>query len=383
MLVAVLLRLILLPLPPTLSDDVLRYVWDGRVAAAGFNPYELAPEAAELAGLRDTSWKAVPHKDVPTVYPPVALALFNLAARLPQSVYVLKALLALLDLVGCFLLVGIARRRGLSLGRVAAYAWNPLVTMEVAGMGHIDALGVTAMIAAVAWLGPGALRAGRSAAWAGVGMLAKLVPLVALPMWARQSRSPARFLAVAMVVAAIGFLPLAVLSGGVPPGLVRYAVGWEFNGPVFEPLWRTLDLVGAPDAAARVLDGLKQLTGQHEFWNRFYHYRYPQFLAKLVLWGAMFGLVWRSLKRSEPIAGTGWLLGGVMLCSATVYPWYLLWVLPWAALCLQRAWLVLSGLVFLSYLPQILDVPLFPWYYLLIWVPFALLLMRNNTWSID
>mgnify|MGYP006197475281 CR=1 FL=1 len=79
LLVAALLRLLLLPLPPSLSDDVLRYVWDGRVLAAGENPYRLAPEAPELSHLRDDLWRRMPHKEVPTVYPPLAVDVFNYA----------------------------------------------------------------------------------------------------------------------------------------------------------------------------------------------------------------------------------------------------------------------------------------------------------------
>ena len=73
---ALVLRLLLLPLPATLSDDVLRYLWDGEVIAAGFNPYALAPDAAALAELRDADWDVMPHRDVEAVYPPLALAFF-------------------------------------------------------------------------------------------------------------------------------------------------------------------------------------------------------------------------------------------------------------------------------------------------------------------
>ena len=76
--VAALLRLLLLPLPPSLSEDVERYVWDGRVLTAGWNPYQLAPEASELTPLRDSLWERLPHKEVPTVYPPLAEGLFSL-----------------------------------------------------------------------------------------------------------------------------------------------------------------------------------------------------------------------------------------------------------------------------------------------------------------
>ncbi len=386
MLIAIVLRLLLLPLVPTLSDDVLRYVWDGRVVASGANPYELTPEDPALAELRDSSWEVMPHKDVATVYPPVALSVFSIAGHLPFSLYALKAILACVDLVGCALLASIAARRGLPLARAAAFAWNPLVTLEVAGMGHLDALGVTAMIAAVFYLcagGGSTSRTARAALWSGVGVLAKLVPLVAMPMWARQSGGAGRYLALSLLVVGLGAVPVLVATGGVPPGLVRYAVAWEFNGPLFEPLWRLLAAVGAPGGVALALDRLKEITGLHEALNGLYHYRYPQFLAKLVLWCGMLWAVGRSLGHRDPIAGSGRLLATVMLLSATVYPWYLMWVLPWAALCRQRAWLALALLVQLSYLPQAIGVELFPWIHMAIWVPFAVLLALTPRWSTE
>jgi hypothetical protein len=381
--VALALRLLILPLPPSLSDDALRYLWDGRVLLAEQNPYALAPESEALAPWRDSDWEILPHKEIPTVYPPAAMAVFSIAAALPGSFYVLKLLLVLFEMIGCLLLMALARRRGLPRHRIVWYAWNPLVLVEVAGMGHIDALGVAAVIATVFWLDAGARRVSRSAVAAGIGVLAKLVPLVALPMWARQSGRPWRMTWVAGLVVGAGILPVLWATGGVPPGLLEYAASWEFNGPLFEPLWRALAWIDAPTAVAKSLDQAKNLTGWHDFWNPLYHYRYPQFLAKLILWALLGVVVWRSLRRREIIASTGWLFGWVLLCSATVYPWYLLWVLPWAALCRQRAWLALSVSIQLSYLPQLLDVPLWPWYFVAVWAPMVLMLSRSFRWSTD
>ena len=90
-------------------------------------------------------------------------------------------------MVGCVFLFGLARRRGIPRYRVVWYAWNPLVIMEVAGMGHVDALGVAAVIAAVLLARSRGPATARSALAASFGVLAKLVPLLAVPMWARQS----------------------------------------------------------------------------------------------------------------------------------------------------------------------------------------------------
>lgn len=378
LLVALLLRLLLVPLPPTLSDDMLRYLWDGKVAAAGLNPYALAPAAEQLTPLRDEIWRHLPHKHVATVYPPLAVAAFSIASRLPFPLFGWKLMAAGADLLACWLLLAVARRLGVPPGRTVWYAWNPLVTLEVAGMGHVDALGVAAAVAVVLCLLSRPSRRSAAAAWAAAAALAKLVPLAAFPLWARQSRSPWRFLGLAGGLVALAMAPVAVATRGIPPGLVTYGITWEFDGPLFEPLWRLLDRAGAAPALARGLDHLKVWTNDYQTVNPLYPYLYPQLLAKLVLTAGVAVMILKSLRERDPVAGTGRLFGALLLLSATVYPWYLLWVLPWAALRRQVPWLALSALILLSYLPQRAGVPVWPWVYLGIWVPFGVLFIKQR-----
>lgn len=389
LLVALGLRLLALPLAPSLSSDVYRYVWDGRVALAGENPYLRAPADPELASLREgvgaPEWRRLEHREVPTVYPPLALGLFALAAATPAPVLALKLLLAAADLAVCAALLALARRLGLDPSRCVWYAWSPLAVIETAGMGHVDALGVAAAVVAVL------LVVRRRAAAAGVvaaaGVLAKLGPLLALPLWARRSGRPLLLLAVAgaLLLAVLG--PFVVAAGGVPPGLSTYAVSWEFDGPIYEPAWRLLDAAGAGDAAKGLLDRLKGWTGENDLWNRFYPYAYPQLLAKLGLGLLLAAGVLRSLWDRRPVAGTGALFGTALVASATVYPWYLLWVLPWAALARQPAWLLASALAPLAYLaalPGGAGGDPFPWVWLSVWGPPAvacLIFPRFRRWS--
>jgi alpha-1,6-mannosyltransferase len=393
---AVLLRLPLLPLPLTLSDDALRYVWDGKVAAAGFNPYVLPPDAGTLTFLRDDAWRQLAHRQVPTVYPPLSIAAFSIAARLPFPILAWKGLTTAADLLACALLLALARRLGVPEGRAAWYAWNPLVALESSGMGHLDSLGVAAVLATLLMLtprsavhstlpappGPGQPRV-RPRVWeaaccAAAAVLVKLVPAAALPMWARQSGRPLRLLAATAVLVGAAFAPVLASTAGPPPGLTRFAVSWDFNGPLFEPLWRLLDAAGAAPALARLLDRCKEWTGWWTLPNPLYPYLYPQMLAKLLLALGMAAAVRRSLGERDPVAGTGRLFGTLLLLSPTVYPWYLLWVLPAAALYRWSAWLALSGLLLLAYLPQHAGAPLWPWTYLAIWLPFGLLLLRSS-----
>ena len=386
--VAALLRILVLPLPQSLSDDVYRYLWDGKVLLAGYNPYALAPDSDSLASLRDENWERTAHREVETVYPPFALGLFSIAAALPAPLVSYRLLLGVLDLAGCLLLFRLARRIGVPTGRTVWYAWNPLVVLEGVGMGHIDVAGVAAVIATVLLLvrmqqsGRTAGRSARriavtAAATACAGVLLKLVPVVALPMWIRQSRSRWLLLAVAAVLLTSALM-VTVTTGGFPPGLVTYGVSWEFNGPVFEPLWRLLDRVEVVPAVKWALERLKQVVGGDALWNRFYPYVYPQFLAKLLLAVGVLVAMGLSLRESCVSAGTGRLLMRVSVLSATLYPWYATWALPFAALHRFRSWWLLSFTLQLAYLPRLFGVEYFPWVYLAVWGPPAAWSLREG-----
>lgn len=383
--VAILLRILLLPLPPSLSDDSLRYVWDGHVVRAGFNPFLVAPEALELESLRRQGvtaeiWKELPHRDVPTVYPPLAQGLFTLASWLPLPLIGVKILLCFADLLSCWAFFRLAALLGKARGRVVWYAWHPLLTLEVAGMGHVDALMVAAVLATV-WLLVAPAERDRTVAagfFAAAAVLAKLIPLIAWPLWARSSRRPLLFLLIASVVTVAACWPF--FAHGTP-GLLRYGVTWEFNGPLYEPLWRTIAALDPVPAIKSGLDLLKTLTGRHDQLNRVYPLVYPQLLAKLLLLSLFGALCLRIWWRRPPVlVATEQVFGAFVLCSATFYPWYALIILPFAALERSAPWLTLSALLPLAYLSQkVPGLAHFPWIYLLIWMPPFLLLLKS--WS--
>jgi hypothetical protein len=249
-------------------------------------------------------------------------------------------------------------------------------------MGHVDALGVTCMVLLVVSLSHHPKRVFGAALAAAAGVLAKLIPVVGFPVWARQSGRPLVFLSVAAGVVLIALVPIAVSTGGTPVGLVAYGIRWEFNGPIYEPLWRIIDSLEVPSAMSEMLDWLKLRTGEHEFFNQFYPLNYPQLWAKLILGMALMASIAVSAFRRLPLAGMQWIFGTVILCSATVYPWYLIWILPWAALGGNRAWLVASATVILSYIPQFMEVSLFPWIYVAVWLP-PFLVWTRHRWLSD
>ena len=125
---AVLMRLALLFVEPYLSTDIYRYVWDGRVQAAGVNPYRYMPSAPELAQLRDTAiFPNINRADYAvTIYPPTAQAIFLAITRFGESVVAMKLGLLAFEAGTVAAIVALLRRQGAPATRVAIYAWHPL-----------------------------------------------------------------------------------------------------------------------------------------------------------------------------------------------------------------------------------------------------------------
>jgi len=139
---------------PTLSNDVYRFAWDGRVQAAGTNPYRYAPADEALRALRDG--EVFPRLNRPrtrTLYPP-ANEVFYVAAHEAGGYSVRSVKLALLaiEAVVVALLLVLLRRARLSPGRVVLYAWQPLAIVEIAARGHSEPLLIVLTLAALlAW----------------------------------------------------------------------------------------------------------------------------------------------------------------------------------------------------------------------------------------
>lgn len=223
---AVLLRLIALAAPVFLSSDINRYIWDGRVQAAGINPYRYVPTAPELAKLRDD--RVFPNINrnnyAPTIYPPVAQLLFLLANRLGGTVPVLKLLLVATEAVGIWALLGVLRACDLPRERILLYAWHPLPVWEIAGSGHVDAAVVAFVMLALA-AGIGGRRMWSGAALA-AATLVKFFPVVlAAALWRPVAsnrgdwRWPAAFIAV-IIAAYLPYIGVGLQVFGFLPGYV-------------------------------------------------------------------------------------------------------------------------------------------------------------------
>jgi hypothetical protein len=148
---ALVLRAMLLPLPPGLSHDSWRYLWDARVTLHGFSPYVYAPFDKALVPLRDAV--LLPNsrfRTAPTLYPPGAQGVYLLSYLLAgPNLFFLKGIFVVFDMVTCIALVVLLGRKGLDQRRVILYAWCPLPIIEFAIEGHVDVITLTFTILAV------------------------------------------------------------------------------------------------------------------------------------------------------------------------------------------------------------------------------------------
>lgn len=305
-------RATVIPARPDLSTDIYRYLWEGRVVLHGANPFAFAPSDTTLAPLRDDAFDLVNHKSLPTIYPPLAQGLFALSAWIHPNVTTLKIIFTVFDVATILLLVVLLRAHGRPSVHALVYAWSPLVIVETGHSGHVEAAGVFFLVLAlVLW------QRGRRV-WAGVAFggsfLVKYLALALAP-WLARRRAIGALAAMAMV-AVLGYLAFIDAGSRLIGSLRVYGDTWWFNGPPFIALSGVL---GDGALARRLLAGI----------------------------GVAFALVVAQRER-DPLRYTYLVVGCALLLSPTVYPWYVVWMVPFLCVFPNRAWIAFTGFVALS-----------------------------------
>ena len=282
--------------PPGSDDDVHRYVWDGRVQRLGYSPYIVVPSDPALSGLHTPETRTLNNPDVPSPYPAGAQLFFRAVTAIHESVFALKVAFVVCDFAIVFVLLDILRRSGQGAHWVLAYAWNPLLAIEVAGSGHIDIVGALLLLVSFAAL-ERRWRAVAAVAF-GLAVAVKFLPIVLLPLYWKRVRM--RDAALAAILVGLLYVPF-LNHGRIPIGsLGTYVQSFRFNDPVFA----TLDRVAAP----QLVVVLAVLVG---------------FLTAICLRRLSQATAWSPDAFAWPMAAS-------LLCAPVVYPWYLLWLLPFA-----------------------------------------------------
>ena len=292
---AVVWRVAIVPATPLLSDDVYRYLWDGRVQRFGYDPYRSAPDDPALDHLHIEATRRIDPTSaaLPTIYPPAAELFFRGVTAVHESTTAIVIAVVAFDLLTMLILWRWLATTGRSPWWVLAYAWHPLVAIEGAGGGHIDVVGTCLVVVTGFAL---SRRRGLLATSALAAAFAiKFLPVVLAPLlWRRVSLRDALG---GVGLVGVAYLPFLDASLTLPVGsLGAYTESWRFNGPIFALLEPRLGVV--PVLALATGAGF-----------------------------AVASIARRTMSVDNP-AAWAWPLAASLLVMPAVYPWYLLWLTP-------------------------------------------------------
>jgi hypothetical protein len=312
---AIVFRLTFWPLYPALSEDVFRYRWEGKLQAAGGNPYEVRPNDTEWKSLRDESFDSTPGRDFRAVYGPVVEWIeritYRVVSRFETRPYAqafwFKVPAAMFDLGVMAAVWILLAAKKLPRERVLIYAWSPLPLMEFWGTGHNDSIAVffivMALVAAArnGWLWAFALLA--------VATASKIWPIFLFPIFMAAAgwRRWRECLVAAPVVALVSlpYLTRTIHWSGIDENfrfMSGFLGGWRNNDSLFGVLlW---------------------IAGQD-----FYLAKKLAFGIVCVVVVSMTVLRW-PLERAALAIVTA-----LLMVSANCHSWYLTWMMPLLAVC--------------------------------------------------
>jgi hypothetical protein len=347
---AVLYRLLLVPGQPTLSSDMYRYIWDGRVQARGINPYRYAPANKALEPLQDEA--IYPHLNrhaSPTIYPAGAQILFYTLNRLEiTSVSGFKGVVVLFDIGSILVLTTLLAKLGFARERVLVYAWHPLVVFELGASGHLEGFVVFFVLLSLLLL----IKARPLASVSSLALAAslKLYPAVILPAVLRDNKLRGCFLFAAILF--LLYLPYLGIGKGIAGFLPEYLgnPGESFN-------------LGLKAYLLRLFPSLDPLV-------------FTGIFAVIFLVAA--GTVSIKAKDTASTLKLAYILAGLYLVFATasLHPWYVIWIVPFLAFFPSPAWLYFTFAVSLSYLAYASPAGALPeWVRHVEYVPFLILLL--------
>jgi GT2 family glycosyltransferase len=289
------------------NSDINRYVWEGEIQLSGYNPYLLAPEAEELAHLRNENWEGVNFKYIPAIYWPFAQILFKAGAAISPSHWFFETILVFFDIGTIFLLLLMIRPFSLDFREIVLYALNPMTIISVSGQGHLESILVFWTVLSLygcqqkkPWLMYPAL---------GLAVMTKLTPIIFLPLLV--DRDNLKYIPLFL-------LPFSLMLLYYDPGinflssLNTFISDFGFNGPfnyVYQSLFGEVPSTWIAMFCAAGLSG-------------FVFFISPDRLRSVFLLSAIF-----------------------LIFAPTFHTWYLLLLTPFLVLYRPTPWIILHATI--------------------------------------
>ena len=324
---AILFRLTAWPLYPALSDDAYRYRWEGKLQAAGGDPYQTRPIDARWTEIRDETFPRVGSKDFKSIYGPLVelseRLTYHLLNKFTKNPFVqvcwFKLPGALFDLGILWALVLLLRQHSLPSTLVLIYAWSPLPVMEFWATGHNDSIDIFFILLAL-------LMAARrrwiwAFGWLSLAVAAKIWPILLFPAFILSPAGGKPRWWQWLVLLPVAALPAAPYFGDITENaqfISGFVGGWRNNDSLFGAiLW---------------------ISG-----GDLYRAKYTAFAITGVI-TIVFALFVRSLEKAVL-----WTIVAVLLVSANCHPWYLTWFAPLLVFYPYTPLLLWNALMPLSY----------------------------------
>jgi hypothetical protein len=285
------------------QSDIHRYIWEGEIQLSGYNPFLLAPDAAELESLRNANWQGINHKNIPAIYWPFAQMLFKAGAIISPSPLFFKTVMVLFDIGTLLLLLLFLRSFSADYREIVLYALNPLGIILIAGEGHLE-------IVMVFWIFLALYGYKRNKYWLmypaiGLAIMTKVTPLLFLPLLIERRN--------------LRYLPLVLL-----PFLLMV------------PYW---------DTTASFLSVPAFFVTHYEH-NGFFNYIGQMLIGKIpAIWVAGCSAAFLSgvvfFITPDKIRAVFLVSAILLMFSPTFHPWYLLLITPFLVFYRSVPWIIL------------------------------------------
>ncbi|MFT7149175.1 MAG: alpha-1,6-mannosyltransferase [Nonlabens sp.] len=331
----VLLRVLLIASLPKLSDDVYRFIWDGRLLLNFEDPYKYLPAhhlGQGLTGITQGLYDQLNSPDYFTVYPPLNQVIFFISTlfspgSIAWSVVILRVIMIVFELGNISLIRKLLRHYKLPQAYGLIYVLNPLVLFEVTGNLHFEGIMVYFLLMAIWQYEQGKLH--KSAIFFGLSVATKFLPLIFLPLLLRKIGFKKTMIYGLIVGATLSvtFLPLINTAHiwAIKDSIELYFQKFEFNGSIYYlARWYGFETAG------------HNIIAKSGKWMMY------ATMATIFLYSLI------SKKKDWPRQMV-WVWTLYLLFATTVHPWYIIPLLAVAVFSKVRFPFLWSYLIFLTY----------------------------------
>ncbi len=290
------------------SDDVNRYLFEGKVVAAGTNPYVFSPNDLINSDIQinDPYFDNINHKENPAAYPPMMILIFSFFALFFYSPWAIKLLLIFTDLILIYYIIKILAFKNMNIRWSLLYALNPLILFAIAGHSHFESIQIMFLTLSLYYY----INKKYKLMFLTLGMAfqVKYVAIIILPLFI--NRDNYRYAALFLIPALLFYLPFidsnALLENkSLFYSIIKFGEEYAYNGSIHALLRFFLNDMGT-----------------------------ATFICKtLLIFTLLFGLIFfhperKTIYSDNPIPGSLFLFTALIVFAPTIHYWYLIWVFP-------------------------------------------------------